>query len=75
MTSISSSDFIRTANMKMISNRAIRKSIRNRDDVPLIQSQEIRVISFLNKNILAIRAAIVDVVISIVEQRGWTGHE
>lgn len=32
------------------------------------------VIAFLNENIFAIRAAIVDVIVGVVEEWRWTGH-
>ncbi len=39
-----------------------------------VQIQEVGVIAFLNEYILAIRAAIVDVIVGVVEERRWTGH-
>jgi hypothetical protein len=61
--------------MKMISQQAVGKSIRNGNNMFFVQFQEILVVAFLNENILAIRAAVVDVIIGIVEQRGGAGHE
>lgn len=60
--------------MKVVSQQTIRECVGDRLDVFCIQIQEILVIALLNENILAVVAAVVDVVVSIVEQRGRAGH-
>lgn len=60
--------------MKMISEQAIRKGFRDRINVFGVQIHKVGVVAFLNKNILAVVAAIVDVVVGVVEQRRRAGH-
>jgi hypothetical protein len=60
--------------MEMVSKQAIRKCFSDWLDVFGVQIHEVSVIAFLYKNILAVVAAIVDMVIGVVEQRGWAGH-
>ena len=60
--------------MKVISQQGISKGIRDWFDVFRVQIHEVGVVAFLDENILAIRAAIVDVIVGIVEERGRTGH-
>ena len=60
--------------MEVISQKAKREGICNWLDVFRVQIHEVGVITFLDENILAIVAAIVDVVIGVVEERGRTTH-
>ena len=60
--------------MKMISQQAKRERVRDGLDVFRVQIHEVGVVAFLDENILAIVAAIVDVVVGVVEKRGRAGH-
>ena len=53
--------------MEVIPQQAIRKSIRNRVDVLCIQPHKMLIIALLNKDILAVCPAIVDVVVGVVK--------
>ena len=55
--------------MEMISEQAICKGFRNRINVFGVQIHEVGVIAFLNKNILTVVAAIIDVIVGIKKQR------
>jgi hypothetical protein len=52
----------------MIPQHAIAKQVTNRLDVFGEQVQEMFVIPFFDKNILTVHAAVVDVIIGVVEQ-------
>lgn len=60
--------------MEVVSQQAKREGICNWLDVFPIQIHEMGVVALLDENILAIIAAIVDVVIGVVEERGRTTH-
>jgi hypothetical protein len=60
--------------MKMISKQAVGKGIGNWLDVFGIQIHEVSVIAFLEKDILAVVAAIVDVIVGLKKQRRRTCH-
>jgi hypothetical protein len=53
--------------MEMISQQTIREGFRDGFNILEMQVQEIFVVTLLNKNILTVVSAIVDVIIGIVE--------
>ncbi len=60
--------------MKMVSQQTVCKSLSDGFDILEMQVQEMLVVPFLNKDILAVIAAIVDVITGIVAKRWRTGH-
>lgn len=60
--------------MEMISEQAIRKGFRDRLNIFGVQIHEVSVVALLNKNILAVVTAIIDMIVSIVKQRWRTCH-
>lgn len=60
--------------MEMISQQTIREQVRHRRQILLAEIEEMFVISCFNKDILVVDAAIVDMVIGVVEKGGRAGH-
>ena len=52
--------------MKMVSQQAISKSVGYRHDIFDIEFQKIMIVAFFDKNVFAVVAAIVDVVVFAV---------
>jgi hypothetical protein len=53
--------------MKMIFQQTIREGFRNRLNVLAVQIQEISVVPFFQKNIFPVDAAIMDMVVGIIQ--------
>lgn len=53
--------------MKMISQQTISKRICDGRDVLFIQLHEVIIIAFLDEDILAVVAAIIDVIVGVVQ--------
>jgi hypothetical protein len=60
--------------MKMISQHALGEGVCDGRNMLFVQLQEMFVIPLLNKYILTIRAAIVDMVVCVEKQRRRAGH-
>ena len=60
--------------MKMILQQAKRKRLRHRFDVLEVELQEVAIVALFDEDILAVGAAIEDVIVHAGFERGWTGH-
>ncbi len=60
--------------VEVVFQQAVCESLGYGRHVPGVQSQEIRVIARLDKNVFPIVAAIEDMVIGAILQAGWAGH-
>jgi hypothetical protein len=60
--------------VKVVAQQTIRVCIGHGHDVPGVESQEVAVVTFFDKNVFLVVAAVKDMVILAVLERNWLGH-